>query len=99
MFHSGFLIDENRSIHDIDPIARAERLGFKIIRCEKAEAIAHERCNVLPLGDGRYIAFEMPAATRRELEEASGVSITSITGAELAKAAGGVHCLTRPIYR
>jgi N-dimethylarginine dimethylaminohydrolase len=99
MFHSGFLIDENRSIHDIDPIARAERLGFKIIRCEKAQAIAHERCNVLPLGDGRYIAFEMPAATRHELEEASGVSITSITGAELAKAAGGVHCLTRPIYR
>jgi N-dimethylarginine dimethylaminohydrolase len=99
MFHSGFLIDENRMIHDIDPIGRAEKLGFKIIRCEKIDAIAHERCNVLPLGEGRYVAFDMPKGTLEELQEAASISITSITGAELAKAAGGVHCLTRPIYR
>lgn len=99
MFHSGFLIDENRNLHDIDPIVRAEKLGFKIIRCEKTEAIANQRCNVLPLGEGRYIAFEMPHRTREELEAAAGVSIISIEGAEIAKAAGGVHCLTRPVYR
>lgn len=98
MFRSGFLIDENRIIHNIDPIARAEKLGFKIIRCDKADAIAHERCNVLPLGDNQYVAFAMPPEIRGELERASGITIRSIEGGELAKAAGGVHCLTRPIY-
>ena len=98
MFHSGFLIDERRAISSIDPIARAEAMGFKIVRCDKADAILHERCNVLPLGRGRYVAFSMPDALREELELASGVRITCLEGGEIAKAAGGVHCLTRPLY-
>jgi N-dimethylarginine dimethylaminohydrolase len=98
MFSAGFLIDENRSIHPVNPIARAEELGFTIMRCAKADAIAHERCNLLPLGGGRYVAFDMPADLKAELERAAGIAITVVTGAEIAKAAGGVHCLTRPVY-
>ena len=98
MFHSGFLIDRERAIHSIDPIAHAERLGFTIIRCAKAAAIAHERCNLLPLGEGRYLAFDMPAELEAEIEDKAGVTVTCQPGREIAKATGGVHCLTRPVY-
>jgi len=50
MFHAGFLIDENRSLSSIDPISHAQGMGFTIVRCDKADAITHERCNLLPLG-------------------------------------------------
>jgi len=99
MFHSGFLIDEERRLHSIDPIAHAQAMGFSIVTCDKADAIAHERCNMLPLGGGRYIAFSMPAKLRAELEAKAGIRITCLDGSEIAKATGGVHCLTRPIYR
>jgi N-dimethylarginine dimethylaminohydrolase len=98
MFHSGFLIDESRRLSSIDPIARAEAMGFHIVRCDKKDAIAHERCNMLPLGEGRYVAFSMPPALREELEAKAGIAITCLEGREIAKAAGGVHCLTRPLY-
>ena len=99
MFHSGFLIDRTRALHPVDPIAHAEALGFTIVRVDKADAIAHERCNLLPLGGGRYLAFDMPAALKAELEDKAGIRITCVPGGEIAKAAGGVHCLTRPVYR
>lgn len=99
MFHSGFLIDVERRIHSIDPIAHAESTGFTIVRCDKADAIAHERCNLLPLGEGRYLAFDMPGDLEKELEDKAGIAITCVPGAEIAKATGGVHCLTRPVYR
>ena len=99
MFHSGFLIDERRALQPIDPIAHAERLGFTISRCDKADAIAHERCNLLPLGEGRYLAFDMPAELEAEIEAKAGVRVTCLQGREIAKATGGVHCLTRPVYR
>jgi N-dimethylarginine dimethylaminohydrolase len=99
MFHSGFLIDDSRALHPVDPIAHAEALGFTIVRCDKADAIAHERCNLLPLGGGDYLAFDMPAALKAELEEKSEIRIVCLPGAEIAKATGGVHCLTRPVYR
>jgi N-dimethylarginine dimethylaminohydrolase len=98
MFTSGFLIDEERRLSNINPIAHAEELGFKILRCSKADAITHERCNMLPLGLGRYLAFDMPSGTKAELEQHAGVRITCLSGAEIAKAAGGIHCLTRPVY-
>jgi N-dimethylarginine dimethylaminohydrolase len=99
MFHSGFLIDESRSLRSIDPIAHAEAMGFTILRCDKAEAIAHERCNLLPVGRGDYLAFDMPAELKAELEDKAGIAITCLAGSEIAKATGGVHCLTRPVYR
>src|SRR5262249_17379985 len=98
MFTSGFLIDEHRRLSNINPIAHAEELGFKIVRCSKADAITHERCNMLPLGMGRYFAFVMPEETRAELEALAGITISCLPGGEIAKAAGGVHCLTRPLY-
>ncbi|MFL6740786.1 MAG: arginine deiminase family protein [Sphingomicrobium sp.] len=99
MFHAGFLIDERRSLSSIDPIAHAESMGFTIVRCDKADAIAHERCNLLPLGRNRYLAFDMPAPLEAELERKAGITIECVSGREIAKATGGVHCLTRPVYR
>jgi N-dimethylarginine dimethylaminohydrolase len=98
MFRSGFLIDETRRLTPIDPIGYAQSLGFDIVRCEKADAINHERCNMLPLGQSRYLAFGMPDALRAELEQKARITISCLEGGELAKAAGGVHCLTRPLY-
>jgi N-dimethylarginine dimethylaminohydrolase len=98
MFHSGFLIDSDRALHPIDPIGHAEALGFTIIRCDKVEAIAHERCNLLPLGAGRYLAFDMPPELEAEIEAKAGIRVTCLPGREIAKATGGVHCLTRPVY-
>jgi N-dimethylarginine dimethylaminohydrolase len=98
MFRSGFLIDENRRLHDIDPIETARGMGFHIITCEKRDAIEHERCNMVPLGDNLYLAFDMPDDIRGKLQAAAGIEIRTVAGQELAKAAGGVHCLTRPIY-
>jgi N-dimethylarginine dimethylaminohydrolase len=99
MFHSGFLIDESRSLRSIDPIAHAAEMGFTIVRCDKADAIAHERCNLLPVGDCDYFAFDMPAELKAELEHKAGIAVTCLPGSEIAKATGGVHCLTRPVYR
>jgi len=98
MFTTGFLIDETRSLKPVNPIRYAEDLGFNIIRCAKPEAIAHERCNMLPLGGGQYIAFDMPGDIRRALEQAADITVKCLDGSEIAKAAGGVHCLTRPLY-
>ena len=98
MFTSGFLIDENRCLSNINPIANAEELGFKIVRCSKTDAITHERCNMLPLGMGRYFAFMMPNEIKNELEQLAGINISCLRGGEIAKTAGGVHCLTRPSY-
>ena len=98
MFTSGFLIDENKRLSNVNPIAHAEELGFTIVRCSKADAIAHERCNMLPLGLGRYVAFMMPDDVKAELEKLAGITINCLHGGEIAKATGGVHCLTRPLY-
>jgi N-dimethylarginine dimethylaminohydrolase len=98
MFTTGFLIDEDRRLSNINPIAHAEQLGFTILRCNKADAIAHERCNMLPLGLGQYCAFKMPGDIKDELERLAGISIACLHGGEIAKATGGVHCLTRPLY-
>src|SRR5690349_18458960 len=98
MFGSGFVIDEERRLAPVNPIAYAEALGCSIIRCDKADAIAHERCNLLPLGNRRYLAFDMPAELKATLERAAEITIDVVKGAEIAKATGGVHCLTRPLY-
>jgi N-dimethylarginine dimethylaminohydrolase len=98
MFHAGFLIDRERRIGLIDPIEHAEALGFTIVRVDKADAIAHERCNLVPLGDAAYLAFEMPAELKHEIETKAQVTIHCVPGGEIAKATGGVHCLTRPVY-
>src|SRR4029079_3504081 len=39
MFSSGFLIDENRSLSNVNPIAHAEELGVRTGHCDTAERI------------------------------------------------------------
>lgn len=99
MFGTGFLIDGNRQLHKVDPLSYAEGLGVSVVRVDKADAIAHERCNMLPLGGRRYLAFAMPADFKAQLERVAGIEIGIVKGTEIAKAAGGLHCLTRPLYR
>jgi N-dimethylarginine dimethylaminohydrolase len=98
MFGTGFLIDENRQLQKVDPLNYAEGLGVSIVRVDKADAIAHERCNMLPLGGRKYLAFDMPPKLKAELERVAGIEIGVVKGTEIAKATGGVHCLTRPLY-
>jgi len=98
MFGKGFLIDEERRLQNVDPLSYAEGLGASIIRVDKADAIAHERCNLFPLGNREYLAFDMPGELKAQLEAAAGVRIDVVKGVEIAKATGGVHCLTRPVY-
>ncbi len=40
----------------------------------------------------------MPKGLKAELEAVAGISIGVVKGIEIAKATGGVHCLTRPVY-
>lgn len=98
MFGKGFLIDEERRLQTVEPLSYAEALGCSIVRVDKADAIAHERCNLLPLGERRYVAFDMPVALKAELEAKAGINIEIAKGVEISKATGGVHCLTRPLY-
>jgi N-dimethylarginine dimethylaminohydrolase len=53
---------------------------------------------MLPLGLGRYCAFKMPDDIKVQLERLAGISIACLHGGEIAKATGGVYCLTRPLY-
>src|SRR5262249_60526572 len=89
MFSRGFLIDENRNLRAVNPIAHAQELGFTIIRCDKADAISHERCNLLPLGRRRCVAFAMPADTTTRREEAASFWLAIATVQESAKREGG----------
>ena len=98
MFTSGFLIDEDRRLSAINPLTYAMELGCRIVRCDRIDAILHERCNLLPLGSKQYLAFDMPQDLKSTLEEAAGINIVTVDGQEIAKATGGVHCLTRPLY-
>jgi N-dimethylarginine dimethylaminohydrolase len=98
MFSQGFVIGRSHVVREIDPLCYAEDMGFRIIRVDKQDAILHERCNMLPLGEGKYVAFQMPEEFRQKLEQEAGVSIRTVEGSEIAKAAGGAHCLTRPIF-
>lgn len=98
MFRAGFRIDR-AGRRPIAPAAYARALGFRTVRVAREDAIHRERCNLLPLGHGRFLAFRMPDDLRAELEAAAGIAITCVDGDEIAKATGGVHCLTRPVYR
>lgn len=98
MFNNGFVIDKNKQLSEVDPIAFAESLGFNIIRTTISEAVKYERCNMLPIGDNNYIAFRMPEQLKQQLQDASHIWIHEVDGDEISKATGGVHCLTRPIY-
>lgn len=81
-----------------DPIRFAQELGFTIIRTTQTEAIQQERCNLLPLGNDHFISFTMPGSLKEQLQTSAGITIQEIEGKEIAKASGGIHCLTRPIF-
>jgi len=98
MFTEGFLINKDKQLSEIHPIAFVEEMGFTIVRTTKKQAVRNERCNLLPVGNNRYFSFTMPAELKEELEEKASIKIIDIEGDEIAKATGGVHCLTRPIF-
>ncbi len=71
--------------------------GIELVDVDKMEALEHEECNILPIGDGQIVSFTLPKELRQRLTNES-LGILEIKAQELPKAAGGVHCLTRPIY-
>ena len=62
------------------------------------ECLSSVFTTLLPLGGGQFLAFDMPAGLKAELEDRAGIRIVTVPGGEIAKASGGVHCLTRPVW-
>lgn len=98
MFNQGFTINKTLQLDWLNPIKYMSQLGFKIIYIDKNDAINNERCNVLPLGDKLFASFSMDQETKHALQSQAGIKLHELNGEELAKAAGGSHCLSRPIY-
>ena len=88
--HARTLVDGAVALRDLlEGGAGVPEACARIVQHEdKADAIAHERCNLLPLGNRRYLAFDMPADLKAKLESAAGISIGVIKGTEIAKATG-----------
>lgn len=82
---------------EITPHEFLSEAGIELIDVDIMEALIHEECNILPIGDGQLVTFTLPKELRTHLKQES-LGILEIEANELPKAAGGVHCLTRPLY-
>ena len=81
-----------------DPLPYFTELGYQLIWVGTNDAVSHESCNILSLGNQRCLAFTMPQQLARRIEVAADVRLRLLAGAEISKANGGTHCLARPIY-
>ena len=97
-FLQGFMIDAAGNTRDIEADSYAKQLGFEILRIPRRQAIDSETCNLLPLGDGVFLSFRLSDEIKTALTTQRGIKLHEIDGSELAKTAGGIHCLTRPLY-
>jgi N-dimethylarginine dimethylaminohydrolase len=93
----GFVLDGS-GLQPIDGREYLQELGFTVVPCSKEDAIGNA-CNMLPIGDKRFVAFDMDAHLHAQLESSSGARITCLKGSEISKGSGGIHCLTRPLYQ
>jgi N-dimethylarginine dimethylaminohydrolase len=72
--------------------------GYSIIWITQANAAQDEDCNILYLGGTHYLSFTMSDRLSESIERTAAIQLQQLDGTEIAKANGGVHCLTRPIY-
>lgn len=94
----GFIIDQSLTLTQINPIQYLTDNNYKIITTSTEAALRDQGCNMLFVGENKYLAFYLPDQILQQLEQAAGITIYQIDGSELAKANGGIHCLTSPIY-
>jgi N-dimethylarginine dimethylaminohydrolase len=94
----GFVIDYDLVAEPINPSEYLASAGYQTLHISRADAEQHENCNMLYLGDNRYLSFVLPTDIKQAIEDKAGITIHEIDGSEISKANGGVHCLTRPIY-
>jgi len=96
MFSGGFVAD-NVKEGRIEPTDYLHFLGIDSLPITNQDALERQLCNVLPLGNKKFVTFQLPTHLNQELSS-HGLHLYEVNGSELAKAVGGTHCLTRPIY-
>lgn len=80
-------------------VACLRERGFRVLEADAGEELARgQAMNVVPLGPRRVV---MPAGQprTRSLLEAAGVEVVAVEIGELAKAAGGIACMTGVLLR
>jgi N-dimethylarginine dimethylaminohydrolase len=98
VLEDGFVIGRDQKLQRLNALAYASQEGFEIIRTEPDDAIEHEGCNILPLGDNTFATFFIQPEIKKMVEAHTGAKIIELGGDEICKAAGGLHCLTRPVF-
>ncbi len=73
--------------------------GFQIEWVGMKDAVENEVCNVTALGKGAYLGLKALGEERvAKIQALTGATIMIMPGDEIAKAAGGYHCLTHHLY-
>lgn len=99
MLGEGVVFGYGKKAQAIDLNEYLTTLGFNIITAPSdGDGAYHEYCNMLPIGDNNYLSFPLPYEFKKQLEDAAYIWIHEVEGSEILKTAGGIHCLTRPIY-
>lgn len=101
MFQEAVLLDRHNpgGSEEIDMYRFLENNGFQIVTVSAEDAIEQEVCNVLALGGGMYIGFDaMSHDLTARISDLTGATILTTPGDEIAKATGGLHCLTHQLY-
>lgn len=99
MLSGGLVFGYGKKAQPIDVANYLTTLGFTILTAPyDGQDAYHELCNMVPIGDNNYISFPLPYEFKKQLEESAYIWIHEIEGAEILKTAGGLHCLTRPVY-
>lgn len=107
MFEQATLLNANgKPDKELDLYKTLDQWGFEIVTVSQQAAIDDEVCNVAPFGDGVFVGFdamEKALTTNGQLlakhiVDLTGVDLHTISGEEMAKTTGGVHCSTHQLY-
>lgn len=99
MFEWALRLRKGKAPEEFDIQQHLKDCGYTPLVVSREEAIDMEVCNVLALGDNKYLAFqETNPELINKLEDLTGANVITTPGHQLALMAGGVHCSTRPLY-
>lgn len=91
-----FVLDR-RGLRPVDVLEHLSGAGMTAIEVTKEEATELQACNVLCLGEGRVVCYDLAPRVLSALRE-RGLDVRTIPAGELIKGTGGPRCMTRPIY-
>jgi N-dimethylarginine dimethylaminohydrolase len=86
------------SVRKIRPSEYFKELGFVVIEATRDESYLLQACNFVCLGQGKLAAYDLTERINNILGD-KGLEIIGIAGDQLVKGNGGLHCMTRPIYK